>query len=83
MTAALRQKEAFISVRKIWDIFVSQCTLNYVPGSNLTADEELLGFCGRCPFCMYIRNKLDKYGIKFPMMLDARTMYKVDVMLYY
>lgn len=38
----------------------------------------LLGFRGRCPFRIYIPNKPDKYGIKFPMMCDATSKYVID-----
>ncbi|CAB3225498.1 unnamed protein product [Arctia plantaginis] len=78
----LRSDDAFVPVRNIWEIFINQCRLNYVPGSNLTVDEQLLGFRGRCPFRMYIPNKPDKYGIKFPMMCDASTKYMIDAIPY-
>lgn len=52
--------------------------MNYIPGSEVTIDEQLLGFTGRCPFRMYIPNKPDKYGIKFPMMCDATSKYMID-----
>lgn len=79
---ALRQDDAFIPVRKIWEIFINQCRLNYIPGTNLTVDEQLLGFRGRCPFRMYIPNKPNKYGIKFPMICDAATKYMLDAIPY-
>nr|ADV17599.1 transposase [Agrotis ipsilon] len=78
----LRSDDAFIPVRKLWEIFINQCRLNYVPGGNLTVDEQLLGFRGRCPFRMYIPNKPDKYGIRFPMMCDAATKYMIDAIPY-
>lgn len=70
-----RQQDPFIPVRKVWDLFISQCKMNYSPGSNVTIDEQLLGFRGRCPFRMYIPNKPSKYGIKIPMMCDSGTNY--------
>ncbi|XP_045450544.1 piggyBac transposable element-derived protein 4-like [Melitaea cinxia] len=82
LRATLRQDDAFLPVRKVWDIFIDQCRLNYTPGTNLTVDEQLLGFRGRCPFRMYIPNKPNKYGIKFPMLCDAATKYMVNAIPY-
>ncbi|CAH2101186.1 unnamed protein product [Euphydryas editha] len=57
-----RQQDPFIPIRKVWDMFIAQCKMNYSPGSNVTIDEQLLGFRGRCPFRMYIPNKPNKYA---------------------
>lgn len=79
----VREQDAFIHVRKIWEIFINQCRLAYVPGTNLTVDEQLLGFRGRCPFRFrYIPNKPNKYGIKCPMICDSSTKYMVDAIPY-
>lgn len=79
---ARRQQDPFIPVRKVWDLFIAQCKMNYSPGSNVTIDEQLLGFRGRCPFRMYIPNKPNKYGIKIPMMSDSGTNYMINAMPY-
>ncbi|CAB3248366.1 unnamed protein product [Arctia plantaginis] len=79
---ARRQQDPFIPVRKVWDLFLAQCKMNYSPGSNVTIDEQLLGFRGRCPFRMYIPNKPTKYGIKIPMMNDSGTNYMINAMPY-
>lgn len=78
----LRTIDPFIPVRKVWDMFIHQCIINYTPGPYLTIDEQLLGFRGRCPFRMYIPNKPNKYGIKIPMMCDSGTKYMINGMPY-
>ncbi|XP_022825805.1 uncharacterized protein LOC111355922 isoform X1 [Spodoptera litura] len=75
---ALRPNDPFIPIRNVWDLFIKQCRMNYVPGSEVTIDEQLLGFRGKCPFKIHIPNKAVKYGIKFPMMCDATTRYMID-----
>ncbi|XP_075210439.1 uncharacterized protein LOC142317775 [Lycorma delicatula] len=50
--------------RDIWNQFIKACRINYIPGSYVTTDEELLGFRGRCPFRMYLPSKPNKYGMK-------------------
>lgn len=77
-----RQEDPFIPIRKIWELFITQCKLNYTPGEHITIDEQLLGFRGRCPFRMYIPNKPSKYGIKIPMLCDSGTKYMLNAMPY-
>ncbi|CAK1596514.1 unnamed protein product [Parnassius mnemosyne] len=79
---SLRHEDPFIHIRKIWELFVTQCKLNYTPGEHVTIDEQLLGFRGRCPFRMYIPNKPSKYGIKIPMLCDSGTKYMLNAMPY-
>ncbi|CAK1589288.1 unnamed protein product [Parnassius mnemosyne] len=78
----LRVNDVFTPVRKIWDMFINQCTINYNPGAQLTIDEQLLGFRGRCPFRIYIPNKPSKYGLKLVMMCDIGTKYMINAMPY-
>lgn len=73
LRSTLRPNDAFVPARNVWELFIKQCRINYIPGSEVTIDEQLRGFRGRCPFRIYIPNKPDKYGIKFPMMCDATS----------
>lgn len=78
-----RQKDdPFTHIRGIWEMLMVQCRQNYVPGTNVTIDEQLLAFRGRCKFRMYIPNKPAKYGVKLEMMCDSGTRYMVDSMPY-
>lgn len=69
------KEDKFAPVRKVWDMFIDNCRRLYVPRENLTVDEQLLGFRGKCPFRMYIPNKPAKYGIKLVLICDASTKY--------
>ncbi|GBP63724.1 PiggyBac transposable element-derived protein 4 [Eumeta japonica] len=55
-----------------------QCRQNYVPGTNVTIDEQLLAFRGRCKFRMYIPKKPAKYGVKLEMICDSGTKYMIN-----
>ncbi|CAK1595279.1 unnamed protein product [Parnassius mnemosyne] len=59
-----------------------QCRQNYVPGTNVTIDEQLLAFREWCKFRMYIPNKPAMYGVKLEMMCDRGTRYMLDCMPY-
>lgn len=67
--------ETFAPIRKIWDIFINNCKKLVVSGENISVDEQLLAFRGRCPFSMYIPNKPAKYGIKLVLAHDVHSKY--------
>lgn len=48
----------------------------------LTLDKQLLAFCNRCLFKMYIRKKPAKYDIKFVLMCDIDSKYMITVESY-
>ncbi|CAB0014424.1 unnamed protein product [Nesidiocoris tenuis] len=47
-----------------------------------TIDEQLVGFCGNCPFRIYIPNKPAKYGLKVLAIVDSGTKYLFDAIPY-
>ena len=49
--------------------------LFYNPWPNVTVDEELMPFRGRCPFRQYIPFRPAKYGIKIWAACDAASSY--------
>ena len=53
----------------------------FAPGPNLTVDEQLVTFRGRCPFREYMLSKPRKYGIKIWAICDSTSHYvlKIDV----
>lgn len=74
--------DKFAPIRKIWDIFIDNCKEMYIPSENLTVDDQLLAFAGRCPFRMYIPNKPAKYGIKFIFINDHNSKYLLGAIPY-
>lgn len=77
-----RASDKFAPIRTLWDMFVEKCKDNYQPGRNITVDEQLLAFRGRCGFRQYIANKPAKYGIKIVMACDVNTSYMLNAMPY-
>lgn len=65
----------FALVRDVWDMFMACCEDNYAPHENLTIDDQLLPFRGKCPFRMYIPTKPAKCGIKIFMVNDVKSKY--------
>ena len=79
---ARRQLDRLAPIRSYWDSFIKNCTNSFNPGANLTVDEQLLAFRGRCSFRMYIPNKPAKYGLKIVMICDASTSYLLNAIPY-
>ena len=69
-------------IRLIWDKFISNCKLNYVPSDQMTIDEQLVTFRGRCGFKMFIPSKPGKYGIKIWALCDAKNAYLFNAKIY-
>ncbi|XP_046405017.1 piggyBac transposable element-derived protein 4-like [Ischnura elegans] len=69
-------------IRELFDHFVRNCRKNYIPGENVTVDEMLPGFRGRCAFRQYIPSKPSKYGIKLFALVDAKMIYTYNFEIY-
>ena len=59
-----RTSDKLAPIREGWKIFTKNCQKCLVPKSQMCVDEQLVGFRGRCPFRVYMKNKPDRYGIK-------------------
>ncbi|XP_055079099.1 piggyBac transposable element-derived protein 4-like [Periophthalmus magnuspinnatus] len=69
-------------VRKLWDAWCQRLPLLYDPGPEVTVDERLVAFKGRCPFRQYMPSKPAKYGIKLWAVCDARSSYAWKMQVY-
>ncbi|XP_062339666.1 piggyBac transposable element-derived protein 4-like [Osmerus eperlanus] len=54
----------------------------YDPGPEVTVNEQLLAFRGRCPFKQYMPSKPAKYGIKSWVACDAKSSYAWKMQVY-
>ncbi|KAL1276358.1 hypothetical protein QQF64_035981 [Cirrhinus molitorella] len=63
--AARRETDKLAPIRELWEKWVERLPMMYNPGLNVTVDECLLGFRGRCPFKQYMPSKPAKYGLKY------------------
>ncbi len=69
-------------IRHIFDSFVKQLPKNFIPGENVTVDEQLVPFRGRCSFVQYMPKKPAKYCLKFWVLSDVDTRYVLALDLY-
>lgn len=73
--SARRNRDKFAPFREIWDIINTNLLKYYIPGKNLTIDEQLVPFRGRVSFRQYIPSKPDKYGMKIWWICDSVNSY--------
>lgn len=77
-----KENDEMTNIRKFFEKLVTNCSKSYVPGSEITVDEKLLGFRGRkCKFRYYIGNMPKKYGLKIIMACDARNSYMLNAIV--
>lgn len=69
-------------VREIFSLFVENCKKSYSMGQNVTIDEMLVGFRGKCGFRQYIPSKPNKYGIKIFSLVDSKLFYTGNLEIY-
>lgn len=77
-----RKLDNLAPIRELFDSFVKRCYESYSPGVNVTLDEMLEAFRGKCKFRQYISNKPDKYGVKIYALVDSRTFYTLNMEIY-
>jgi hypothetical protein len=77
-----KRTDKFAAIREIWSYFQNCLQTCYTPGSNVTIDEQLLGFRGRCSFRQYMPKKPDKYGLKFWLCVDVDSHYVFNAFPY-
>ncbi|XP_077129900.1 uncharacterized protein LOC143785111 [Ranitomeya variabilis] len=80
--AARFETDKLAPISYIWNIFIKNCTKLYNPSTNVTVDEQLVPFRGRCKFIQYMPSKPAKYGIKIFWMCDSANYYGINGVIY-
>uniref|UniRef100_A0A671XA56 PiggyBac transposable element-derived protein domain-containing protein n=1 Tax=Sparus aurata TaxID=8175 RepID=A0A671XA56_SPAAU len=76
------RNDKLAAIRNVWDRWVERLPLMYNPGPEVTVDERLVPFRGRCPFKQYMPSKPGKYRIKIWAACDARSSYAWNMQVY-
>ncbi|KAL3972417.1 XC chemokine receptor 1 [Sarotherodon galilaeus] len=69
-------------IRAVWDEWCARLPAMYNPGPEVTVDERLVPFRGRCPFRQYMPSKPARYGIKIWVACDSRSSYAWKMQVY-
>ena len=73
--AEKEEKQTSFASSLKWEDFIENCKRCYVPSFDLTIDEQLFPCKTRCPFVQFMPKKPDKFGIKFWLLVDAKSKY--------
>ncbi|XP_060766902.1 piggyBac transposable element-derived protein 4-like [Neoarius graeffei] len=79
---ARRVADKLAAIREVWDKWVERLPYLYNPGPDVTVDEQLVPFRGRCPFRQYMPSKPARYGIKLWVACDAKSSYAWKMQVY-
>ena len=75
-------RDKLAPIRNVHDRWNNNLKCMYIPGKNVTIDEQLIPFRGRCPFRQYIPSKPAKYGIKMWFLCDSSNFYAFNTQVY-
>jgi hypothetical protein len=73
--SARRRNDRLAPIHDVFDLWVETLLKSFVPYDNVTIDEQLVPFRGRCSFRQYMKSKPAKYGLKLWILCDSSTSY--------
>ncbi|CAF1177060.1 unnamed protein product [Rotaria sordida] len=76
------KSDRLASIRYVFQSFTKQLPRHFIPSENITVDEQLVPFRGRCCFAQYMPKKFAKYGLKFWTLCDVKSRYVLALELY-
>ena len=80
--AQRKENDKLAAFREIWNGFVENCKKLFEPFEEVTVDEQLVAFRGKCPMRQYMKSKPAKYGIKIWAAADVKTSYLYNLQVY-
>ena len=69
-------------VKPILNILLTKFQSSYDMGCNISIDETMVGFRGRCAAKQYMPKKPQKWGIKAFTLADSSTGYTSNILMY-
>ena len=69
-------------INELFTLFIENCKMNFSAGANVTIDESIVAFNGRCNFKVFMPSKPDRHGIKVWALTDSKTSYLVNAQIY-
>ena len=77
-----REQDKLAAFRDVWTMFDAQLPKFYILSTDLTVDEQLVSFRGKCPFRQFMKSKPAKYGIQIWWNCDALSSYPLRGQVY-
>ncbi|XP_063348689.1 piggyBac transposable element-derived protein 4-like [Pelmatolapia mariae] len=82
LTRPARRTNKLAPIRQVWDMWAHRLPMLFSPDRDVTVDEQLVPFKGRCSFRQYIPKKPAKYAIKVWAACDVKTSYAWRLQVY-
>lgn len=76
------QSDKLAPIRDVFEKFIKNCQRFYCPSEQVTVDEQLVTFRGRCSFKMFIPSKPGRYGLKIWALCDSKNSYLYNARVY-
>ena len=77
-----KANDKFAAISEVWDQFVENCKKLFEPFEDMSVDEQLVAFRGKCPMRQYMKSKPAKYGIKVWAAADVKMSYLYNLQVY-
>ncbi|KAF2895064.1 hypothetical protein ILUMI_11109 [Ignelater luminosus] len=77
-----RDPDKLSPIGAFFELWLPTLQDSYIPYKNLTVDEQLLTFRGRCLFKQFIPSNPEKYGIKIWAACDSQTSFVYNCQIY-
>lgn len=66
----------------VWKMFMAELPKHYVPESDITVDEQLVGYRGHAPGRTYMPSKPRPYGVKIYWATESTSGYALTAIIY-
>lgn len=77
-----KQHDKITHIREIFEAFKTNSQSTYTVSENVTIDENLEAFRGRCSFRVFMKSKPAKYGLKIFMLTDSQSFFTYNMEIY-
>ena len=77
-----KANDKLAAISEVTQILSKACWDSYITGTEVTVDEGITPFRGRCKFRVYMPNKPNRYGIKNWILADAKMRYVKNFTVY-
>jgi hypothetical protein len=77
-----KANDKLAAIREVWDRFAENCKKLFEPFEDMSVDEQLVAFRGKCPMGQYMKSKAAKYGIKVWAAADVKMSYLYNLQVY-
>jgi len=77
-----RSIDKLTPIRDIFESTISRFQKAHTPNEHIIDDEQLVVFRDKCPFCVFIKSKPGKYGIKLWITTSAQNFYACNMQVH-